>query len=126
MSTVTDYQRDLCQLFNGSITPREVVGTGYRYPKQVASQWLRKQMHNIENPNAKIDELIVQTNGKPFASETKAMQSTTYQQLINGQFKLISDGAFVADYGVMPAPGVEVTTGYCIYIVIAYRHKKSA
>ena len=55
MSTVTDYQRDLCQLFNGSITPREVVGTGYRYPKQVASQWLRKQMHNIENPNAKID-----------------------------------------------------------------------
>ena len=83
-------------------------------------------MHNLENPNAKIDELIVQTNGKPFASETKAMQSTTYQQLINGQFKLISDGAFVSDYGVMPAPGVEVTTGYCIYIVIAYRHKKSA
>lgn len=120
MDNITEYRLQLSQLFTGLLPPRQVVGSGYRYPKQAASQWLIKQIHNLENPDAKVDQILLLTSGKPFASEAMAKNSRSYQQLITGSFKLIND-AIVTDYGVMPAPGGEVNAGYCIYIITAYR-----
>jgi hypothetical protein len=114
-----EYKQDFSDLMASKITPASIVGRGgYKYPKSVASSWLLKQIHNAENPNCKISDCFVMTNGKPFPTEAKAMQSAQYQSLLSGKSNLLSDRAYVSDYGVMPSPCGN--GGYILYVVIAY------
>lgn len=115
MNTLLERQQQLSQLMNGTITGTSIVGRGYKSPKGVASEWLRKEIHNLQNPNTKVDDLYLQKNGKPYPTELKAKQSAAYLQLVEGTFELITDGLIVSDYGVMPAPGDD--DGYCVYII---------
>lgn len=117
------YNTMLTQLMAGAIKPSSVVGRGYKYPKSVASSWIRTQIHNQENPNSKISDCYVTTSGKPFPTESKAMASEGYKLLVAGKFKLISDRFYVKDYGVMPAPGGD--GGYVVYTINEV-HKNSA
>ena len=75
-----EYLVDLTRLLNGQLSPREVVGTGYRYPKQCASEWLRKQAFNSLNAQ-KIDQVLVSTSGRAFSSIDKAKASAIYKKL---------------------------------------------
>lgn len=117
MKELAILQTQLTQVLNGTLRPSCIIGTGYKSPKGVASAWLRKEIHNRQNHNRRVDDVYVQVNGKPFATEAKAMQSKAYQQLVKGEFKLITDGLIVGEYGVMTAPGNDPTPGYCVYIV---------
>ena len=49
MNAVSKYQTHLIQLLTGTLAPRQIVGTGYKYPKSVASAWLRKEIHNKQS-----------------------------------------------------------------------------
>ena len=110
-----NYNTMLSNLMAGQITPTSVVGRGYKYPKSVASSWIRTQLHNQDNPNCKINDCYVMTNGKPFSSEAKAMSSKAYEQLLSGSFELLADYLYVKEFGVMPSPGGD--GGYVVYIV---------
>ncbi|MAI66117.1 MAG: hypothetical protein CL600_14840 [Alteromonas sp.] len=119
MKTISQRQTQLTQLLTGELKPRQIIGTGYKYPKSVASAWLRKEIHNEQNPSQSVSDLFVQTNGAPFTSEKKAKCSKMYQQLVKGSFELITRNLIVSDYGVMPAPTSGIDEGYCIYIETA-------
>ena len=86
MNELTILQTQLTQVLNGTLRPSCIVGTGYKSSRGVASAWLRKEIHNKQNPNCRVDDVYVQVNGKPFATEAKAMQSKAYQQLVKGEF----------------------------------------
>lgn len=108
-------QRYLTMLHNllaGKITPRSVVGTGYVNAKQVASECIRKQIHNIENPSQKVVDVYVSSSGAAYKSELLAMKSKVYQSILNNTFKAINNFV-ITDYGVMPAPGGD---GYMMYV----------
>ncbi|WP_282109337.1 hypothetical protein [Shewanella algicola] len=108
---IEEYFAYLKALLDAKITPSAIVGKGYVYPKSVASAWLRKEIHNMENPTVKVDHVSVTTSGKAFGSESKAMKSSVYKSLQAGQFKAINN-ATVVDFGVMTAPGGD---GFMIY-----------
>lgn len=114
---IEEHKNTISNVINGTVKPSQIVGTGYKYPKRVASGWLRKQIHNIENPNSLISEIFVTTSGKAFLSEVKAMASTTYQQLANNCFRTINNSR-VVDYGVMPAT---IGDGYEIYVELSHK-----
>ena len=114
-----EHKQDLSNLLAGKIKPAKIIGRGgYKYPKSAASAWLLKQIHNKENPNSKISDCFVMTNGKPFPTESKAMQSDSYQSLLAGKFGLMSDRAYVSDYGVMASPCGN--GGYVGYVDIGF------
>jgi len=103
---------NLKKLLDGSLKPSKVIGTGYKNAKATASAWLRKELHNMQNPNVKVDEVFVAPNGKGFESESHAMRTTRYRALINGNYGT-ADDKIVTDYGVMPAIGGD---GYMAYV----------
>lgn len=111
---IEDLFKDLKGLLDGIIKPRRIVGTGYTYPKSVASAWLRKEIHNLESPTCKVDHVCVTSSGKAYRTETMAMKSEVYQNLVKGTFKTITN-SIVNDYGVMTAPGSD---GYMIYVCL--------
>jgi hypothetical protein len=108
INTISQRQTQLTQLLTGTLNPRQVIGTGYKYPKSVASGWLRKEIHTEQNPSQSVSDLFVQTNGAPFTSEKKAKSSNVYQQLVKGSFQLITSNLIFCDYGVMPAPTTRI------------------
>ncbi|GGZ77682.1 hypothetical protein [Paraglaciecola chathamensis] len=104
---------DLAALLNKQITPRSIIGTGYKNPRSVASAWLRKEMHNLTNPNCKISQVHVKADGHAFESELKAKRCKPYKALATGTYQTINNRA-VLDYGVMPSP---CGGGYLVYVV---------
>lgn len=116
MNEVSKYQTHLIQLLTGTLAPRQIVGTGYKYPKSVASAWLRKEIHNKQNPFNKVTQLFVQTNGAPFVSQKKAKSSKIYQQLVEDSFKLTSRNLVISDFGIIPTPTNGIDDGYCVFI----------
>mgnify|MGYP003625406857 CR=1 FL=1 len=94
---------DLAALLNKQITPLSIIGTGYKNPRSVASAWLRKEMHNLKNPNFKVSQVHVKADGHAFESELKAKRSKPYKELVAGTYQTVNNRA-VADYGVMPSP----------------------
>jgi hypothetical protein len=108
---VENHLINLKGLIAGTIKPSRIVGAGYVNPKSVASAWLRKEIHNIENPNSMVDYVGVMSNGKAYQSEVKAMKSKAYQALLGGVFKT-TNKSFVTDYGVMPS---RLGDGYEVY-----------
>jgi hypothetical protein len=96
------------------IKPSLVIGRGYKYPQSVAVSYLLKEIHNEENPHAKICGAHVMTSGKPFSTIARARASAVYTQLFKGTYKLLNSASVVSDFGVMPTP-VE-TPGYMIYV----------
>jgi hypothetical protein len=109
---INEHLTSLKQLLSGEIRPKSIVGSGYVYPKAVASEWLRKEVHNLENPNTKVAEVYVSTSGKAFKSEALAMKSKAYQAILNNTYHAINN-VVIRDYGVMPAPGAD---GYMVYV----------
>ncbi len=110
-SKIDAYLTDLKGLLTGTVKPRTIVGTGYNNPKSVASAWLRRELHNIENPNSEIQYVGVTSNGKAYQSESKAMKSKAYQSLVSGTFRTMNN-AVVKDFGVIPS---RYGDGYEVY-----------
>lgn len=110
-----NYRLLLTQLIQGQITPRSVVGTGYNNARQVASEWLRTQIHNTETQDLqrRIDKVHVASSGAAFSSITRAQRSKVFKQLIAGEYKTLNDSK-VADYGVFPSAAGD---GYEIFVV---------
>ena len=111
-------QNSLTHLLAGLIKPGSIVGSGYKNPRQVASEWLRKEIHNDSCNNdasCRVDQIHGTSSGKAFTSEARAMKSNTYKQLVNGVYKTFS-GRQVKDFGVMPSPHGD---GYEIYVSMA-------
>lgn len=117
-----DYRNDLTLLLKGILKPREIVGGGYRNAKKVASGWLRKQIHNSENPKQKISHIEVSSSGKAFSSVENAQRSKVYQALVAGTFTSISDREYVTDFNVIPAT---IGDGYEVYVATEYRKAAS-
>jgi len=109
---VTGHYESLSGLLSGTVKPSRVVGRGYKNPKSVASAWLRKEIHNLENLTAKVDKVVVTSSGKAFSSDTRAMMSKCYRSLVDGSYG-VRDKVIITDYGVMPAPGGD---GKMVYI----------
>lgn len=97
------FKDDYDRLMNGQTKPSSIVGRGYKNPKQVASQWLIREMYNVLNVCNKVSQIHIASSGKGFSSESRAMQSKIYQSLVNGEYKLLN-GCVVSDYGVLPTP----------------------
>lgn len=97
------FKDDYDRMMNGQTKPSSIVGRGYKNPKQVASQWLMREMYNVLNVCNKVSQIHVASSGKGFSSESRAMQSKTYQSLVNGEYKLLN-GCIVSGYGVLPTP----------------------
>lgn len=114
MPNTNEHQVLLQQLMAGAITPRKIIGTGYKYPKASASAWLRTQIYNKAKSSHKITECFVMTNGIPYPSETKAMASNHYKALADRTMKFLSDNVRVVDFGTMqdPAGG----SGYVVFV----------
>lgn len=113
MSERIEYQTMLSQLLNGQITPRSVIGAGYKNARQVASGWIRTQLHNLENPSANVSQIHVSSSGKAFSTEGRAIKSKVHKHLLFNNYPTI-DGSVVSEFGVMPAT---VGDGYEIYVV---------
>ncbi|MBT0587970.1 hypothetical protein [Alteromonas oceanisediminis] len=118
MTKLIEYQTMLNNLLNGNITPRSVIGSGYKNGKQVASGWIRTQLHNLANPSQKVSQIHVASSGKAYSSEMHAMKSKVYTQMLFNDYTTI-DGSVVNDFGVMPAT---LGDGYEIYVVT--KHSK--
>jgi hypothetical protein len=112
MSELIKYQTMLGQLLNGQITPRSVVGRGYKNARQVASGWIRMQLHNLQNPKMAVSQIHVSSSGTAYRSESLAMKSRVYRELIENTYQTIN-GARVVDFGVMPSAFGD---GYEIYV----------
>lgn len=106
-------KNDYIQLMSGQTKPSKIVGGGYKNAKQVAAQWLMREMYNVLNVYNKISQIHVASNGKGFSSEARAMQSKTYQSLVNGEYKLLN-GCVVSGYGVLPTPND--SNSFMIYV----------
>jgi hypothetical protein len=116
----TELLSDFTGVISGTVSARSIVGSGYKNTKQVAAQWLLKEMHNLENPSCQVSQVHVSSSGKPFASEASAIRSKVFKTLVDGEYRLINN-AVVTDYGVMPTPDSSV--GYMIYV--EYKHLAS-
>lgn len=116
----TEYRENLTGLLMGQIRPSKIVGTGYKNPKQVASGWLRTQMHNETNPNQKVCEIKVSASGAGFISELKAKKCQTFKALENGTLSLLNE-ATVTEFGVQKALYGD---GYEVFINWEYINQK--
>jgi hypothetical protein len=97
----------------GKLTTKEIVGTGFKYPRGVAGAHLLKEMHNTANPDNQVDSISVKADGHPFITELLAKRSAAHKKLVAGNYTLFSDGK-ISDFGIMPAPGgIE---GFVVYI----------
>lgn len=97
----------------GKLTTKEIVGTGFKYPRGVAGAHLLKEMHNTKNPDNQVDSISIKADGHPFISELLAKRSAAHKKLVAGNYTLFSEGK-ISDFGIMPAPGgIE---GFVVYI----------
>lgn len=100
---LTDIKESIAGLMNGSERPRDIVGSGYKNAKQVAAQWLYKEMHNLLNPTSTISQVHLTSSGTGYSSIERAMSAKPYQALLNNEYTLIND-AQVISYGVIKTP----------------------
>tara|TARA_Y100000780_G_C13694801_1_gene421045 strand:+ start:216 stop:560 length:345 start_codon:yes stop_codon:yes gene_type:complete len=101
----------LANLLAGAVKPSKIVGAGYKQAKMQASCYLRKIIHNDENPSFKVSQVFTNTNGTAFRSEESAKRSNVYNELSLGTHPLSDQ---VSQYGVIEAPGED---GFMVYIV---------
>lgn len=51
IASIKEYERMIEDLINHRITPSRIIGTGYKQPREIAFQWLAKQVikysHNL-------------------------------------------------------------------------------
>lgn len=57
-SQVKDYQQMRADLANGTITPRRVVGTGYKNSRTVAEVWIGENIARYETLKAVMDSAL--------------------------------------------------------------------
>lgn len=112
MDKAREYRKMLEHLKLGLITPRSVVGKGYKNARVVAINWLKTQIHNALNEDNKVSQLHGNSNGENFASREKAMRSPVYKSLENGDALLVS-GLIVTEYGVCNSA---VGGGFLVFI----------
>jgi len=116
---IEEYEVMLSDLFSGKIKPSKVVGTGYKNPRQVAAEWINKQILNAQNPNNKKCDVHLMSSGKPFKDVTIAKRSKIFNTIALGEYKTINDSV-VADFGVCKAP---VGSGYLVWVKTARKTK---
>lgn len=101
----------LANLLSGAVKPSKIVGTGYKQAKMQASCYLRKIIHNDENPGFTVSKVFTNTNGTAFRSEESAKRSNIYNELSLGIHPLSDQ---VEQFGVIEAPGED---GFMVYII---------
>jgi|AntRauTorckE5430_2_1112549.scaffolds.fasta_scaffold01366_11 hypothetical protein len=108
-------------VLNGSVKPREIIGTGYRYPKSVAIAWLLRQLWANKFGSAPA-ELHVLTNGALFTDYKQANRSKVYNLLCKGGYERL-DEMQISDFGIRPFPiaGIE---GYVVYVNVSAKENK--
>ena len=121
--TFTEMMSSLMDLQNDHVTPRSIVGTGYRYPRSVASSWLLRQLWVAQFGSAP-DELHTTTSGKAFKNIQNAMSCDVYRKLCANQYMRIDDMQ-VSEFSIKPCP-IEGIDGYVICIHVKRNEKKVA
>ena len=112
MKKADEYITMLEQLNSGQISPKSVVGGGYKNARQVAMNWINTQIYNAMNPGGKVCQLHGNGQGKAFSSHLKATQSPVYKMLLAGGYQNIN-GAVVAEFGVCNS---SYGSGYLIFV----------
>ena len=97
------FKDDYDRMMNGQTKPCSIFSRRYKNPKHVASQLLMRELYNVLNVCNKVSQIHVASSGKGFSSESRAMQSKTYQSLGNGRYNVLK-GCIVSGYGVVPTP----------------------
>lgn len=122
MSDANEYKEMLKQLKSGQITPRTVVGAGYKNGRAVAHEWLTVQILNAQLPrNEQLSDVFGSASGTAFTSIGSATRSKVYQALQSGTFTTIS-GLPVVDFGIRP--GLE-NIGFLVWIKVGSRRSLS-
>lgn len=122
MNKQNQYLTMLNDLKSGLITPRSVVGGGYKNGRKVALEWLYTQILNEQLLlNEKVSNVYASASGKPFNSAEKARASKVYQTLFDDEFITINDLP-VVDYGIKA--GVD-GQGFLVWIKIGRRRPLS-
>jgi hypothetical protein len=98
-------------LVTNQFNPTRIVGVGCKYPRAVASAWIRKSVFNELNPNNKVTKIFVMSNGDAFTTRKEAMQSQVFRDIKSGNFQTPKN-TVINDYGVIPAT---CTDGFMIY-----------
>jgi hypothetical protein len=111
------------QLKSGETKPKEIVGTGYRYPKSVATAWLLRQLWQDELGTAP-NELHVMTNGELFADYKQASRSKVFSTLCKNGYERL-DGLKVTSFGIRPCPVTDID-GYIVYVKVGNIQKLAA
>lgn len=110
-------------LLNGSIKPREIIGTGYRYPKSVAMAWLLRELWVAQFGSAP-HELHVLTSGALYTNYQQANRSKVFNLLYNCGYERL-DEMKVSDFGIMEFP-IEGIEGYIVYVNVGAKSRIAA
>lgn len=102
--TLSEYRMLLQDLMAGNARPSKIIGRGYKNPKSSASGWLRREMHNITNPEQAISGCYVTSSGAPYSSIAKAKASLAYIRAAAGTMQFIRKDMHLEDFGVIPDP----------------------
>jgi hypothetical protein len=111
---IAKLEADLSGLLAGTVRPSTIIGAGSSHPKSVASAWLRKEIHNIENPSSTVQYIGVSVSGIAHTSKVRAMKSKAYQALLDGTFEAINNQV-VTGYGVMSSQHGD---GFEVYVCL--------
>ncbi|MEI8651017.1 hypothetical protein P4S73_29115 [Paraglaciecola sp. Hal342] len=62
---------DLAALLNKQITPRSIIGTGYKNPCSVASAWLRKKCITLQTQTVRLAKCMLKPMATPLSQSLK-------------------------------------------------------
>jgi hypothetical protein len=110
-------------LQNGSVKPREIIGTGYRYQKSVAIAWLLRRLW-VAQFGPTPDELHILTNGALFTDFKQANCSKVFNHLCQDRYERL-DNRKITDFGIKACP-IEGIEGFVIYVNVSARKKLAA
>lgn len=110
-------------LQNGTVKPREIIGTGYRYPKSVATAWLLRQLWVAQFGSAP-DQLHVNSSGGLFTDFKQANRAKVFNLMCKGAYRRL-DERKVSDFGIRECP-IEGINGYLVYVNVSTKTKKAA
>lgn len=111
-SKIEKLKSEINDFYAGSLSSRELIGTGWKYPRGVAAGYLQKELYNLENPGSPVSGVQMKADGFAYISKLHAERSIAHKKLLAGEFKLIND-AEVKNFGIMPACGG--LQGFVIY-----------
>ena len=114
MHETQKYITMLNELQSGVITPRSVVGGGYKNARKVAMEWIQTQIHNATHSERKVCQLHGDSKGLAFESQEKAVKSIVYKTLLESRYQTVN-GLEVEAFGVCEACG---TKGFLVFVKV--------